>query len=118
MAFSENLNFTFKKVKFVQLKGFFAISTLSQYLLGTNGTTYRFLLLEYCRRSIFSFSVIFSDGRALEIWHTYLPVNLPIDLHLIFEISSLNWIFAGYTGSKYQVRTRQKVKFGEHDLSN
>ena len=38
-----------------------------------------------------------------------------ISLHLIFEISSsqnwfLNWIFAGYTGSKNQVWNRQKIK--------
>ena len=56
----------------------------------------------------------------------------PVYLHLIFEISSVTWfffnfeisslknqkinlisklIFAGYTGSKNQVRTRQKIKF-------
>ena len=63
-----------------------------------------------------------------------MPMSLypPVYLHLIFEISSVtrfffnfeisslkNWkinlisklIFAGYTGSKNQVRTRQKIEF-------
>ena len=55
----------------------------------------------------------------------------PVDLYLSFEIpslknqvqwiwylSSLNLIFAGYTGSKNQVRTRLKIKFVKLDFSN
>ena len=62
-------------------------------------------------------------------YHACYP---PINLHLIFEKSSLknqvgrtgfflsilNWIFAGYTGSKNQVRNRQKIKFVQLDFSN
>jgi len=58
--------------------------------------------------------------------------NPPIYLHLIFarfqfEISSLmnwifwsisNWNFAGYTGSKYQVQTGEKIKFIKLDVSS
>ena len=61
----------------------------------------------------------------------------PVYLHLIFEISSVTWfffqfrninfkklkinlfsklIFAGYTGSKNQVRTWQKIKFVSNSI--
>ena len=60
--------------------------------------------------------------------HDDIPL---VDFHLIFEIPSffkkndeldfwftLNLIFAGYTDSKKQVRTRQKIKFIKLVFSN
>ena len=58
-------------------------------------------------------------------FRTWLQLGFPpIYLHLIFdilefEISSLmNWIFAGYTGSKNPVQTRTKIQFIILELSN
>ena len=58
--------------------------------------------------------------------------NSPIYLHSIFDIlefeisslmnwiffPSLNWIFAGYRGSKNPVQTRKKIQFIKLEISN
>ena len=63
---------------------------------------------------------------------TFQTANPPIYMHLIFvilefEISSLmnwiffpslNWIFAGYTGSKNPVQTRKKIQFIKLEILN
>jgi hypothetical protein len=69
-------------------------------------------------------------GSVIWIAHTFGPgfsplATHPVDLYLIFEkSSSTNWIFslqkklifAGYTGSKNQVRNRLKIQFVELDF--
>ena len=51
----------------------------------------------------------------------------PIYLHLIFDILEfdelsffpyLNWIFAGYAGSKNPVKSREKIQFIKLEISN
>ena len=67
---------------------------------------------------MFGFEIHFTQTRCLSVldfWNINLGVYYKLEKNRFRNklnfLSSLNLIFAGYTGSKNQVRTRQKIKF-------
>ena len=93
---------------------------------------YLWLLLLKIFYQILVYSIFpFIRDKSIHIYSLHLP---PVYLHLIFEISSVTrfffnfkisslkinliskLIFAGYTGSKNQVRTRKKIKFDSKSI--